>query len=34
MANSKEFSVVSEVLKKNIILVGIEEFYRVMRNVR
>lgn len=33
MANNKEFSVVEEVLKKNIILVGIEEFYRIMKNV-
>jgi len=34
MANSREFSVVSEALKRNIILVGIEEFYRVMKHVR
>jgi len=34
MANNKEFSVVSEVLKKNIILVGIEEFYRVIKHVK
>ncbi len=34
MANNKEFSVVLEVLKRNIILIGIEEFYRVMKHVR
>ncbi len=33
MARSKEFSVVSEVLKKNIILIGIEEYYRLLNNV-
>jgi len=34
MVNSKEFSVVSEVLKKNVILIGIEEFYRVMKHAK
>lgn len=34
MATSKEFSVVSEALKKNIILIGIEEYYRLLKNVR
>jgi predicted nucleotidyltransferase len=34
MAKSKEFTVVSEVLKKNIILIGIEEYYRLLKNVR
>ena len=33
MARSKEFSVVSEVLKKNFILIGIEEYYRLLKNV-
>ena len=33
MAKSKEFSVVSEALKKNIILIGIEEYYRLLKNV-
>src|SRR3989344_8064527 len=33
MATSKEFSVVSEVLKKNFILIGIEEYYRLLKNV-
>ncbi len=32
MATSKEFSVVSEALKKNIILIGIEEYYRLLKN--
>lgn len=32
MAKSKEFSVVSEALKKNIILIGIEEYYRLLQN--
>lgn len=32
MAKSKEFTVVSEVIKKNIILVGIEEYYRLLKN--
>jgi hypothetical protein len=34
MATSKEFSVVSEALKKNIILIGIEEYYRLLKNAR
>jgi hypothetical protein len=34
MAKSREFSVVSEVIKKNIILIGIEEYYRLLKNVR
>ncbi len=34
MATSKGFSVVSESLKKNIILIGIEEYYRLLKNVR
>lgn len=34
MAKSKEFSVVSEALKKNIILIGIEEYYRLLKNAR
>ena len=32
MAKSREFSVVSEALKKNIILMGIEEYYRLLKN--
>ncbi len=32
MAKSKEFSVVSEALKKNIILIGIEDYYRLLEN--
>ncbi|MBU3906835.1 MAG: nucleotidyltransferase domain-containing protein [Nanoarchaeota archaeon] len=32
MARSKEFSVVSEALKKNVILIGIEEYYRLLKN--
>lgn len=34
MATSKKFSVVSEVIKNNIILIGIEEYYRLLKNVR
>jgi hypothetical protein len=34
MAKSKEFSVVSEVIKKNIILIGIEEYYRLLGNTK
>jgi len=34
MATSKEFSVVSEALKKNIILIGIEEYYRLLKNAK
>ncbi|MBS3123181.1 nucleotidyltransferase domain-containing protein [Candidatus Woesearchaeota archaeon] len=33
MAKSKEFTVVSEAIKNNIILIGIEEYYRLMKNV-
>jgi predicted nucleotidyltransferase len=33
MAKSKEFTVVSEAIKNNIILVGIEEYYRLIKNV-
>jgi len=33
MAKSREFTVVSEVLKNNIILIGIEEYYRLLSNV-
>jgi hypothetical protein len=32
MARSREFTVVSEALKSNIILIGIEEFYRLLSN--
>ncbi len=32
MARSKEFTVVSEAVKNNIILIGIEEYYRLMKN--
>lgn len=32
MARSKEFSVVSEAVKNNIILIGIEEYYRLLKN--
>ena len=34
MAKSKEFTVVSEAIKKNIILVGIEDYYRLLKNAR
>jgi len=34
MAKSKEFTVVSEAMKNNIILVGIEEYYRMLENAR
>jgi predicted nucleotidyltransferase/predicted transcriptional regulator len=34
MAQSKEFSVVREALKRNIILVGIENYYRLLKNVK
>ncbi|PIN79959.1 hypothetical protein COV11_04945 [Candidatus Woesearchaeota archaeon CG10_big_fil_rev_8_21_14_0_10_30_7] len=34
MTKSKEFSVVSEVMKKNIILIGIEDYYRLINNVK
>ncbi|NYB26097.1 MAG: hypothetical protein HVN34_02000 [Methanobacteriaceae archaeon] len=33
MAQSYEFSVVREAIKNNIILVGIEDYYRLMENV-
>lgn len=32
MAKSREFSVVSEAIKKNIILIGIEDYYRLLEN--
>jgi len=32
MAKSKEFTVVSEAIKSNIILIGIEEYYRLLSN--
>lgn len=32
MAKSREFTVVSEALKNNIILIGIEEYYRLLSN--
>lgn len=32
MAKSKEFSVLSEALKSNVILIGIEEYYRLLHN--
>ena len=34
MAKSKEFTVVSEAIKKNIILVGIEDYYRLLKNAQ
>ncbi|NOR85097.1 hypothetical protein GQ473_03190 [archaeon] len=34
MAKSKEFSVVGEAIKNNIILIGIEEYYRLLNNAR
>ncbi len=34
MSQSKEFNVVSEAIKKNIILIGIEDYYRLLENVR
>lgn len=33
MAKSKEFTVVAEALRNNIILIGIEDFYRMLENV-
>ena len=33
MANSKEFSVVAEAISNNIILIGIEDYYRMLENV-
>lgn len=32
MAKSKEFSVVSEAIKNNIILINIEDYYRLLEN--
>ena len=34
MAKSREFTVVSEAIKNNIILVGIEEYYRLLSNAQ
>lgn len=34
MAKSKEFTVVSETIKNNTILIGIEEYYRLLKNAR
>jgi len=34
MSKSKGFSVVSEAVKNNIILLGIEEYYRLLSNAR
>jgi predicted nucleotidyltransferase len=34
MAKSKEFTVVSETIKNNIILIGIEEYYRLIKNAQ
>lgn len=34
MAKSREFTVVSEAIKNNIILIGIEEYYRILSNAR
>lgn len=34
MAKNKEFTVVSEAIKKNIILVGIEDYYRLLKNAQ
>lgn len=34
MERSKEFTVVSEAIKKNIILTGIEDYYRLIENVK
>lgn len=34
MAKSKEFSVVNEAIKRNIILIGIEEYYRLLNNAQ
>jgi predicted nucleotidyltransferase len=34
MAKNKEFSVVSEAINNNILLVGIEDYYRLMENVK
>lgn len=34
MERSKEFNVVLEAIKRNVILIGIEDYYRLMENVR
>ena len=34
MLKSKEFTIVSEAIKKNIILYGIEDYYRIIENVK
>lgn len=34
MAKSKEFTVVSEAIKRNIIIIGVEEYYRLLKNAR
>lgn len=34
MTKSKEFTVVSEAIKRNIIIIGIEEYYRLLKNAR
>lgn len=34
MIKSKEFTVVSEAIKNNIILIGIEEYYRIIKNAQ
>jgi predicted nucleotidyltransferase len=34
MANNREFSVVSEALNRNIILIGIEDYYRMLEDVK
>ena len=34
MFNSKEFTVVSEAIKKNVILFGIEDYYRIIEHAR
>jgi DNA polymerase sigma len=34
MKNSKEFSVVSEAIKNNIIIINIEDYYRLLNNAR
>ena len=34
MAKNKDFSVVSEALKRNVIIIGIENYYRVLEDVK
>jgi predicted nucleotidyltransferase len=34
MSKTKEFNVVAEAIKKNIILMGIEDYYRIIENVK